>query len=115
MSIKAFNRWGVEGIKIEDPGLQRYINIEPRIVPKTGAKYAGNRFHKSHTFIVERLMNKIMVPGHKSKKHVRSSGHCTGKSRKAYDVMEKTLTIVEEKTRDNPIKVLVKAVENGAP
>ena len=115
MSIKAFNRWGVEGIKVEDQGLQKYISVEPRVVPKTGAKYAGNRFHKSHTFIVERLINKIMVPGHKSKKHWRSSGHCTGKSGKAYDAMEKTLAIIEEKTKQNPIKVLVKAIENGAP
>jgi len=115
MEAKAFNRWSSEGIKVEDPGLIKYITIAPRIVPKTGAKYAGERFHKSKTFIVERLMNKIMVPGHKSKKHWRSSGHCTGKSRKAYDVMEKVLEIVEQKTKQNPIKVLVKAVENGAP
>jgi len=115
MSIKAFNRWDVEGIKVDDKGLQRYITIDPRIVPKTGARYAGNRFHKSKTFIVERLMNKIMVPGHKSKKHWRSSGHCTGKARGAYDVTEETLALIEQRTKENPIKVLVKAVENGAP
>ena len=50
--IKAFNRWGVEGIKVEDPGLVDYICLEPKIVPKTGARYAGNRFHKSKTFIL---------------------------------------------------------------
>lgn len=115
MEAKAFNRWSSEGIKVEDPGLVKYITIAPRIVPKTGAKYAGERFHKSKTFIVERLMNKIMVPGHKGKKHLRSSGHCTGKSRKAYDATEKALEIVEQKTKQNPIKVLVKAIENAAP
>jgi len=115
MEAKAFNRWSTEGIKVIDPGLVKYITIAPRIVPKTGAKYAGNRFHKSKVFIVERLMNKLMVPGHKSKKHWRSSGHCTGKSRKAYDVVEKVLEVVEKTTKENPIKVLVKAIENGAP
>ena len=115
MEVKAFNRWSVEGIKVEDPGLKDYIQLQPRIVPKSGAKYAGFRFHKSKTFIVERLMNKLMVPGHKGKKHWRSSGHCTGKSGNAYDVIEKTLSIVEKKTKENPIKVLVKAIENGAP
>lgn len=115
MEIKAFNRWSVEGIKIEDPGLQGYISIAPKIVPKTGARYAGNRFHKSQTFIVERLINKIMVPGHKSKKHWRSSGHCTGKAKNAYNITEKALAIIELKTKENPIKVLVKAIENAAP
>lgn len=115
MEIKAFNRWTTEGIKIEDPGLKGYVQLEPRIVPKTGAKYAGMRFHKSKTFIVERLINKLMVPGHKGKKHWRSSGHCTGKSGNVYAVVEKALGIVEKKTNENPVKVLVKAIENGAP
>lgn len=115
MEVKAFNRWSVGGIKIEDQGLQKYITLEPKIVPKTGAKYAGERFHKSRTFIVERLINKIMVPGHKGKKHWRSSGRCTGKARSAYDKMKKVLEIIEQKTKENPIKVLVKAVENAAP
>lgn len=87
--LKAFNRWSTEGIKVVDPGLVDYITLEPRIVPKTGARYAGNRFHKSKVFIVERLMNKIMVAGHKSKKHYRSSGHTTGKAQNAYDIVEK--------------------------
>jgi small subunit ribosomal protein S7 len=115
MEAKAFNRWSVEGIKVEDPGLQSYITLEPKIVPKTGAKYAGERFHKSKTFIVERLMNKLMVPGHKGKKHWRSSGHCTGKSRSAYDKIRKVLEVLEQRTKQNPIKVLVKALENAAP
>ena len=69
--IKAFNRWGMEGIKVDDQGLSAYVTLEPKIVPKTGARYAGNRFHKSRIFIVERLINKIMIPGHKSKKNFR--------------------------------------------
>jgi len=115
MEAKAFNIWSVEGIKVEDPGLKKYLCIEPKIVPKTGAKYAGNRFHKSKTFIIERLMNKLMIPGHKGKKHWRSSGHCTGKSRRVYDVMEQTLKIIEQKTKQNPILVVVQAIENAAP
>ena len=71
--ILAFNEWGTDGIVVEDPGLINYITLQPRFVPKTGARYAGSRFHKSKIFIVERLMNKLMVPGHKAKKHWRSS------------------------------------------
>lgn len=115
VQIKAFNIWPVEGIKVEDPGLQKYICLEPVIVPKTGARYAGNRFHKSKAFIVERLINKIMVTGHKSKKHIISSGHNTGKANKAYQIVQDTFKIIEDKTKKNPIEVFVKALENAAP
>ncbi len=113
--IKAFNKWGMEGIKVDDPGLQRYITLDVRFVPKTGARYAGKRFHKSRTFIVERLINKVMIPGHKGKKHVRSSGHNTGKSALAYRIVMNAFSIIEKHTKKNPIEVFVKAVENGAP
>jgi len=112
--IKAFNRWGMEGIKVDDAGLQQYITLNPRIVPKTGARYAGNKFHKSRTFIVERLINKLMVPGHKSKKHFKTSGHTTGKAHTAYDIVEETFRLIEKQTKENPIKVFVKALENAA-
>jgi len=113
--IKAFNRWDMTGIKVSDPGLQGYITVEPKIVPKTGARYAGNKFHKSRTFIVERLINKVMIPGHKGKKHNKSSGSCTGKSQTAYKIIYDTFKIIEQKTKENPVKVFVKAVENAAP
>jgi len=112
--IKAFNRWGMEGIKVDDPGLQAYVTLQPRIVPKTGARYAGSKFHKSRTFIVERLINKLMVPGHKSKKHFRTSGHITGKAETAYDIVENAFKQIEKTTKENPIKVFVKALENAA-
>ena len=112
--IKVFNRWSTEGIKVQDEGLKKYVSLDPRIVPRTGARYAGNRFHKSKVFIVERLINKIMVAGHKSKKHYRASGHTTGKANKAYSIVENTLKIIEKQTKQNPIGVFVKALENAA-
>jgi small subunit ribosomal protein S7 len=112
--LKAFNRWSTEGIKVEDPGLKNYITLEPKIVPRTGAKYAGNRFHKSKVFIIERLMNKIMIPGHKSKKHFITTYTMTGKASKAYAITEKTLELIEKQTNENPIKIFVKALENAS-
>lgn len=114
LQIKAFNRWGVEGIKVDDLGLKDYITLEPRIVPKTGARYAKNRFHKSKIFIIERLINKVMIPGHKGKKHFKSSAHTTGKANKACSIVENVLGIIEKQTKENPIKVFVKALENAA-
>jgi len=115
IQIKAFDRWSTEGIAVVDQGLKRYINLEPRIVPKTGGKNIGIKFHKSKTFIVERLINKIMIPGHAGKKHVKTSKHCTGKGHSAYSIVEEVFEIIEKKTNENPVKVFVKALENAAP
>jgi len=112
--IKVFNRWDVEGIKVDDAGLRPYITLNPRVVPKTGARYAKNRFHKSKIFIVERLINKLMIPGHKGKKHFKSSGHITGKANKAFFITENAFKLIEKQTKENPLKVFVKALENAA-
>lgn len=112
--IKAFNKWSSEGIAVTDEGLKKYITLEPKLVPKTGGRYAGNRFHKSKVFIVERLINKVMIPGHRSKKHFRTSYPMTGKAQTAYNIVFDAFKVVEQKTKDNPIKVFVKALENAA-
>jgi small subunit ribosomal protein S7 len=113
--IKLFNQYSVEGIAVDDQGLQAYITVSPIIVPKTGARYAGRRFHKSRISIVERLINKIMVPGHKGRKHKTTSGHCTGKAHAAYKLVKDAFEIVEKRTKLNPFAVFVKAVENASP
>jgi small subunit ribosomal protein S7 len=112
--IRAFGRWSTEGIKVGDVGLVNYISLNPKIVPKTGARYAGNRFHKSKIFIIERLINKLMIPGHKSKKHFKTSYHMTGKASNAYQIVEKTLRVIEQQTKENPIKIFVAALENAS-
>lgn len=113
--MKFFGLWDVEGIKVEDPGLKSYINLNPVFVPKTGGRNSNQKFYKSKYTIVERLINKLMVPGHKGKKHKVTSYKHTGKGLTVYKIVLKTLKIIEEKTKQNPIKILVKAVENAAP
>jgi len=114
-AIKIFDRWDVAGIAVKDPGLDRYLTIDPILVPKTGARYAGSRFHKSKINIVERLINRMMVPGHKGKKHKFTSGHVTGKGQTAYATVLEALQLVEKRTKKNPIEILVRAIENAAP
>ena len=113
--IKYFNRWGLDGVTVTDMGLKEYITVEPRIVPKTGAKYAGNRFHKSKISIIERFINKMMIPGHKTKKHFKTSGHITGKANTHLGILEKVFEKIEAQTKENPVAVLVTAIENAAP
>jgi len=113
--ILAFNRWDCSEIEVQDPGLKDYVNTNAVIVPRTGAKYAGKRFHKSKLFIVERLINKVMVPGRVgTKKHKISSGMTTGKGATAYNLVLKSFEIIEKKLGENPIMVFVKALENAA-
>jgi small subunit ribosomal protein S7 len=113
--ITLFNRWTTQGIEVKDPGLKDYITLVPKIVPRTCGKYAGNRFHKSKVFIVERLINRVMIVGHKAKKHKHSSGHNTGKIISAMNIVIKSFEIIEKQLNKNPIEVFVKAIENGAP
>jgi len=112
--IKIFGKWSTKGIKVKDPGLVRYINLEPVLVPRSGGKYAKQQFYKSKMNIVERLMNKLMVPGHRGKKHVISSGRCVGKTSTQYKIVKQTFKKIEEITKKNPIEVLVRAIENAA-
>ncbi len=114
-TIKFFNKWTAEGVTVSDKGLVPYLTLDPKMAPKTGARYAGNRFHKSNTFIVERLAAKLMQSGHKGKKHFMSSGHNTGKKDKALNAVKSALIKAEAKLKQNPLAILVKAVENSAP
>lgn len=113
--IKLFNKWSVEGIKIQDQGLVSYINLKPIYVPRTGGRNVKIRFHKSKNNIVERLINHLMGPGHKGKKHKRSSGRCGGKGQKAFNLVLKAFDIIEKKVGKNPVEVFAKALENAAP
>lgn len=113
--MKFFNLWDTTEIKVQDPGIKPYLNIKPVLVPKTGGKNRKHKFHKSRTTIVERLINKLMVAGHKGKKHKISSYHQTGKGSKAYKIVLKTFKIIEQKTNQNPLKIFIQAIENATP
>lgn len=116
MEIKIFDRWQTTGIKVEDPGLKKYINLAPVLVPKTGGRNNVIRFYRNKYNIVERLINKMMGTGHKGKhEHFISSGHFGGNAQLATKIVEKAFEIIEKRTKKNPIEVFVKAVENASP
>ena len=113
--LKLFNKWDTSEIRVEDPGLIKYINLKPIIVPRTGGRNVKTQFWKSKNHVVERLINKLMIPGHKGKKHKISSGVCSGKANTAYHIVEETFKIIEKKTGKNPVEVFVKALEHASP
>jgi len=112
--MKIFNKWE-SNVNVADLGLKGYMNVSPILVPKTSGRNVKIRFHKSKNPIVERLINKLMVAGHRGKKHKISSGHNTGKSLRAYKNVMEAFEIVEKELKINPVEAFVKAVENSAP
>jgi len=114
VEIKLFNRWSFKNIEIKDPGIKPYINLDPIVIPKTFGRNTQQKFHKSKMNIVERFANKIMVPGHRGKKHLISSADNVGKTQTVLNIIKNVFEKLEKKTNKNPIEVLVKAIENAA-
>jgi small subunit ribosomal protein S7 len=113
MELKIFDRWSTHGIEVSDPGLRSYINLKSTVLPKSGGKYT-HQFHRSKMNIVERLINKMMVPGHHGKKHKITSGRVVGRYFTTYKIVKEAFGKIEEITKKNPIEVFVKAIENAA-
>lgn len=118
MPLKYFGEWSVDGVEIRDRGLRRYIKLEPRLAPHTAGKQNEKRFDKENVPIVERLMNKLMRSGpgkgKVSGKSIRGSKNC-GKKNKAYNIVREAFEIIEKETDENPVQILVDAIQNSSP
>lgn len=112
--MKIFDKWSIAEVKVKEAGLERYITLTPMIIKKSGGRHAKKQFHKSKMNIVERLMNKLMVPGHRGKKHVITSGKVVGRYSTAYKILKDVFEKIEHVTKKNPVEVLVHAIENAA-
>ena len=104
LEIKLFQKWSFKDVKVEDIGLQRYLNLTPMVAPHSMGRHEHQRFRKSKVNIVERLINSLM-----------RSGKNAGKKAKATNLVKEAFEIINAKTGKNPIETLVKAVENSAP
>ncbi|MCJ7450674.1 MAG: 30S ribosomal protein S7 [Candidatus Nanohaloarchaeota archaeon QJJ-9] len=112
--VKLFDRWDCEEAEVEDPGLDRYINLENIMAPRSRGRHSDNQFYKADVSIVERILDRMYVAGHQGKKHVISSGHNVGNSERLWKIIEAAFERIEEETDENPVQVLVRAIENGA-
>lgn len=114
MTEKAFDLYDLSEVKVEDAGLRRYINLDSKLVLKDRGRQR-DRFGKTKVNIIERLANLIAVPGHRGKKHKIQTNWVTGKYSQNMKKVLETFKIIEEKTKQNPVQVLIKAIENAAP
>lgn len=112
--MKIFGLYDVEGIEVQEAGLKRVVNLSPKLILKT---HGRNRqeFAKTKINIIERLINILQVPGSRGKKHKIITRWNTGKYSKNAKIVIGALNMVEAKTKQNPVAVLVKAIENAAP
>ena len=101
--FSVLNKYEKDSVKIEDKGLERYINLETENIYHGGI-YSNKLFAKSKIPIVERLINNIM----------RTENY-NGKKIKAYKVVKNAFEIIDKKTKKNPMQVFIDALQNAAP
>ncbi|MFQ3293605.1 MAG: small subunit ribosomal protein S7 [Halobacteriales archaeon] len=99
---KLFGEWAVTGIEYSDPSTERYITVTP--IAHTMGRHAEKQFEKSDISIVERLINRLM-----------QTDENTGKKQQTMNIVREAFDLVHARTEENPVQVLVRAVENAAP
>ena len=113
-NFKIFDQYDLSQIQIHDEGLRNVINIEPKLILKSHGRNVM-KSGQTRVNIVERLMNRMAVAGHRGKKHRIIFGRSTGKYATNMKITLNVLKTIEDKTKQNPVQILVKAIENSAP
>jgi small subunit ribosomal protein S7 len=102
--IKLFGKWSFDGIEVEDPGIKLYIHLKPVYIPHSMGRHEHGKFRKAKVNIVERLTNNLMRPGSSA-----------GKKTRAINLVKNAFEIIHLRTKQNPVQILVRAIENTAP
>ena len=116
MDNLVFEKWESKAI-VTDPGIQKYINLNAKFVMHDQGRHAKKTFGKTQMHIVERLVNTLMRGGTGRKlsgKIIRGRGGC-GQKTKMYKIVQESFEIIHQKTKKNPIEVVIQAIENSAP
>jgi small subunit ribosomal protein S7 len=101
---KLFGKWDFTEVEVKDPSIKGYVNLSPVTIPHSGGKNAKQQFSKSSLNIVERLINKI----------IREENN-TGQKITAIRMVQDAFEVINKKTGQNPLQVLVNAVSNAGP
>jgi len=113
--MKTFGKYDASDVEINDDGLVRYINLENILAPRSRGRHEERQFYKAEVPIVERLLNRMYVAGHRGSKHYITSGHNVGNSERLWNIIEDAFDLINEETGENPFQTLVDAIENSAP
>jgi len=112
--FKLFGLYDVSDIKVNDPGMKKYINLDAKLVVKSHGRIR-EKFGRAKINLLEIFANLIAVPGHRGKKHKIQTGWKAGKYSQNMKIVLDCLKIIEDKLKQNPVQVLVTAIENAAP
>lgn len=108
-----FNKWDTRNIEIIDEGLKNVIRLHPSMtIPVTFGRHEHQRLKKSEVNIIERLANKLM---HFGKRYAKNTGRMGGKKARVMNVVKTALEIISLETGNNPIELLIRAIENASP
>lgn len=114
--FQLFDKWPYQDIVVRDVGLRRYIILTPSIIPSTQGRHEHTRFGKAKVPIVERLITRLISPGMIERgKGLRNPGRNCGQKLRTMNIVEKAFQLIEYRTGENPIQVLVDAIINSAP
>ena len=102
VQAELFGRWDVSEIHYSDPSTRRYISVTP--VAHTMGRHASKQFKKSEISVVERLANRLM-----------QHSDNTGKKQQSLKIVREAFETIANQTEENPVQILVTAIENAAP
>ena len=112
--FKLFGIYDISNIKVNDHGIRRYINFSSRLMVKSHGRIR-EKFGRAKINLIEMFANLVAVPGHRGKKHKIQTSWKSGKYSQNMKIVLNCLKIIEQRTNQNPIQVLVTAIENAAP
>ncbi len=107
-----FRRWDTESVDVRDLGLKRVVSLKPTLIPTSMGRHEHRKFSKSEVNIVERLVNNLM---HFGRRYAKNTGRMGGKKQKAVNIVKTAFEIIHLRTGENPVSVLVRALEGAAP
>lgn len=114
MDFNLLEKYSMEGIAVNDLALKPYLNVEPRLLVKSHGRNVA-KFGVAKTHLLERIANRLAVPGHVGKKHKVITSWSSGKYNKNMKLVLQTLALIEERKKQNPLIILIRAIENAAP
>lgn len=115
---KLFDKYPLENLEIKDKSIAQVISLKAVTVPHTFGRNSKKNLGKTNVNVVERLANKLMRGGTGEKasgKVIRTHGRMQGKKLRALNIVKEAFAKVEEQTKENPVQVLIRALEKSAP
>src|SRR3989344_5357620 len=90
IQFKIFDKYDVSKLLIKSHGRRNFENL--------GATKVN---------VIERLANRLAVPGHVGKKHKIITSWSSGKYNRNMKTVVEVLALIEQKTKQNPVQVFV--------